>query len=364
MSNNQVTETHYKNFVATFYKFLYDINRYVPTVEMDDILTKYKDFDMVKVIFRVHKLLKASENYVHECDAALFSSDFFILPSINLSFYWQQMNTNQKKKIWTYLSMLMLQTDIFYDMSTDNVEIEKIVEKPTVPEFNPYVGIGCSTQNYCVNDILCSIPTIEEDQPMGIGIDAITKMMGLDKMININEISDKLRNMTDEDLDKATTHLKMAFGAENDPATSNFIESMVGSLADEIKKDDGEKSLQKTLEAMAPKVQASIEENGLDVHQLMNSAKNFAKQQKGNGQMFGGLDPFAMLERFAGGAMSEQECKKECDNMMKTMSGMNMGNMGNVNMEQMLGAMQQGRVQNNNSRGRGRKVQSQRNLKK
>lgn len=346
--SNQITEQHYKNFVATFYKFLYDINRYVPTLEVDQILAAYKDFDMVKVIFRVHKLLKANENEINQNNMKLFSEEFCILPSIDLSSLWRKMNSNQQKKIWTYLGMLLLQTDIFYGVNDDNHDNHDntVNEKQiATTEFNPYVGIGNSNQNYSLNEMLSSIPTIEEDQPMDMGIDAITKMMGLDKMININEISDKLKNMTDEDLDKAKVQLKKAFGAENDEATGNFINTMVESLADEVKKDDN-KSFQKILETMAPKVQASIAENNLNIPQLMNSAKNFAKQQNPNAaQMFGGIDPFAMIERFAGGTMNEQECKKECDNMMKSM-GMNMGDMGN--MMNMMNMMQP--PQNNSSR--------------
>lgn len=372
--SEQLTEQHYKNFVATFYKFLYDINRYVPTSEMEQILNAYKDFDMVKVIFRVHKLLKAIENDIQKCDVKLFSKDLFILPSINLSSLWNRMNPNQKKKIWTYLSMLLLQTDIFYSADTNNEENNNNDNKQvTTTEFNPYVGVGNSNQNYSINEMLSSIPTIEEDQPMNIGIDAITKMMGLDKMININEIASKLKNMTDEDRDKATEQLKVAFGAENDPATCNFITSMVNNLTEEVQKGEGDTSLQKILESMAPKVSASIAENNLNVPQLMQSAKNFAKNQSPEAaQMFGGIDPFAMLEKFAGGTMNEQECKKECDNMMKQMGnmGMNMGDMNMGNMSMMMNMMQQ--QQNNSNRNhsntaaveRTRKVMQQRNNKK
>ena len=96
----------------------------------------------------------------------------------------------------------------------------------------------------------------------------------------------------------------------------------------------------------------------------MQSAKNFAKNQSPQtAQMFGGIDPFAMLEKFAGGSMGEQECKQECDNMMKTM-GMNAGDMG-----MMMHMMQQ---QNNSGRNhsntaaveRSRKTMQKRNNNK
>jgi hypothetical protein len=125
-------------------------------------------------------------------------------------------------------------------------------------------------------------------------------------------------------------------------------------LAEEVKKEGEGKSLQKLIEVMAPKVQQSIAENNLDVPKLMNSAKQFAKQNNPQAaQMFGGIDPFAMLERMAGGQMTEQQCKKKCDKMMKNM------NMGGADMSNMMNMMQQQSHGGRGGRGRGRRPMPQ-----
>jgi hypothetical protein len=347
-------EHHYKNFVATFYKFLYDINRYVPTSEINQLLPKYKDLDMVKVLYRVHKLLKNNEQYIQNSNTALFNQDFYILPAINLSSLWRKMNPNQQKKVWTYLSMLLLQTDIFYDVQEEKKEPIVTVEEKTT-EFNPYVGIGNSNQNYCVNDILCSIPTVEEDEPMDLGrLDMMMKMTGLDKMLNMQEITSKLKNMTDEDLDKYTEELKIAFGAENNPNVSNFVVDMMEGIK-EVKKDD-ELSLPKMLQTMGPMVQASMEENNLDNTQLLNSAKNFAKQHReaGGQPLFGGIDPFAMIEKLTGngGPVDEKQAMKDCNDMLKQigMGHINPADMQGMSMQQMMGMV------SGAGRGQGKKM--------
>ncbi len=339
-------EQNYYNFVTTLYKFLFDVNRYVPSPEVDKILEVYKDFDMKKVIILVHKIFKSNEDNINTNNANLFNQSFNILPSLDLSPLWHKMNPNQQKKIWTYMSMLLLQTDIFFSDDVPNVEVVDV--KPVVPEFNPYIGVGNSTQTYGVNEMLSSIPAIEEDQPMGIGLDTVIKMTGLDKMIDFDKFKNELKNMTPEDIDNATNNLRQALGPDNN-ATGDLISSMLVNISDELKKDD--KNLQKILESVATNVSSSVAENNITVPQLINSAKVFASQCKtpDGAPMFGNMNPFAMLEKCVGanGQVNEQEAAAECNNMLKTMGmgNIDMSNMANMNpmqMAMMFSQMQQG----------------------
>lgn len=346
-------ETDYKNFIATLYKCLYDINRYVPDPNIAKLLDQYKNLDMIKVLYRVHKLLKSNEQYIQNNDSNLFNQGFTILPSINLSLMWNKMNQNQQKKIWTYLNMLLLQTDIFYSSNEEKQPTEK-------PEFNPYVGIGNSNQDYNVKDMLCSIPTVDEDEPMDVNrIDMMMKMMGLDKMLDMSNITDKLRSMTDEDIDKYTEELKIAFGAENDPGVSNFVETMMDGLTSEIKKGD-EISLPQMLQSLGPKIQESMIENNLDNTKLLNTAKNFARQHReaGGNTTIGGIDPFAMLDKLTGGGpIDEKQCLKECGDALKQagLGNFNPAQMAGMNMAQMMNMMQQGGQAQGPKTNKGRK---------
>jgi hypothetical protein len=353
-------EQNYNNFVITFYKFLFDINRYVPTSELNKILEVYKDFDMKKVIVLVHKLLKNNEEYINTTNVNLFNNDLFMLPSFNLSQLWFKMNPNQQKKVWMYMSMLLLQTEIFFTGEDTNTQPVAEV-KAVVPEFNPYVGIGGGGQDYGVNEMLSSIPTIDEDQPMGMGIGTIIKMTGLDKMIDINKFTDELKNMSSEDIDKSVAQMRLVLGPENN-ATGDLISSMLVSISDELKKDDGaEKNLEKILSAVTANISSSVAENNITVPQLINSAKAFASQCKtaDGSPMFGGANPFALLEKCIGsnGQMNEQECAAECNNMLQNMGmgNVDLANMNPMNMAQMFSKMQQGGPQQPQQPKKGKK---------
>jgi len=342
-------EQNYNNFVITLFKFVYDINRYVPTTEGDKILEVYKELDMKKVIVLVHKLLKCNEEYINTNNSNLFSNDFFILPSLNLSLLWFKMNPNQQKKVWTYMSMLLLQTEIFFTENVSGTNSEIVPEKKVVPEFNPYIGIGNSTQEYGVNEMLSSIPAIDEDQPSsGLGLSTIIKMTGLNKIIDIDKFTNELKNMTPEDIDNSVAQMRLVLGPENN-ATGDLISTMLVTISDELKKDEGsEKNLEKILSAVTSNISSSVAENNITVPQLLNSAKAFAGQCKtaDGTPMFGGANPFAFLEKMMGanGEVNEAECAAECNNMLQTMG---MGNvdvtkMNPMNMMQMIGQMQQG----------------------
>lgn len=352
---SQVTEQHYINFVSTFYKFLYDLNRYSPTECITKVLEVYKDIDMTKMIFRTHKLLKNIESQINTNDATIFDNELFILPSFDFSQCWLKLNTNQKKKMWMYLTMLLLQTDIFYSN-----EVAEPTPNPTPQEFNPYVGVGNSTNNYCVSDICASIPTIDEDEQSGSGglgsIESVMKLMGLDKMINMQEITNKLNNMTDDDLDEATMNVKKAFGIEDNTPKAIFIENMVSDLTDEIKNNDGNMTLPNLIKTMGPIMQSSIDESGVDLKDLTQTAHHFIKTQGNNPQFnTGGINPMKMLEKLTSGNLSKEECEKDCNDMLKDM-GMGdvdvskMQNIGAADMFKMMSKMQQQNGGNNRNR--------------
>lgn len=319
---------HYKVFVTTFYKFLFDMNRYVPTQELHDVLESYKDLDMVKVVPVVYSILKEREKYIFERDNSMFDESLLILPTIDVSLLWTKMNKNQQEKIITYLNMLIIQIDIFYDAQ----EMEKQIVKCEKEEFNPYIGVGMDNPEYCINDILESIPVIEDDKPVGVGVQTLIKMIGLDKMININDFLDKLRTMTQEDIDNATEIVRNSIANSNaSESTANLISGILTDVSSELKNsdinsDDPFKTISNVIATVSDKVKDSITGGDISLEQLQESAGAFANQFKDeNGkQMFNnGCNPFDLLKRFTQGGMTENQCINSCSDMMKEM-GVNM----------------------------------------
>src|SRR5689334_8905240 len=97
-------EEHYKNFITTLHKFIFDLNRYIPSDGTKEALQIYDKLDFAKVIFRLYHLLNNNLEKVKNKDETLFTSSFILLPNIDLSLYWTQLIKGQKDKLWLYLN--------------------------------------------------------------------------------------------------------------------------------------------------------------------------------------------------------------------------------------------------------------------
>lgn len=372
-------EQHYKNFVTTFYKFISDLNRYAPNDGCKNTLEIYSKLDMAKVIKRLYGLLKKNEDNINNKNEEMFNSPFILLPDIDLSVYWSKLIKGQREKLWTYLTILSLEADLLVNSYKEQVPVEKppqevsqkIVEEKKL-EFDPFVGIGPSKddagEGYSVNQMFSSVPTMEEDKPEGPGIETIASMIGIDKMINMEELSNQLKNMKEDDIENATKSIKEYLGTNVDEKTTNLISDMLSSIKEEMNKGDianGNplKTIMSIAETVAGKMRPSIENNNIDVNQLLNTTQAFANQCKdkdGKPMFDGKMNPFMLLNQLAGmqggnpGAngnqsMTEEQYMNQCNAMLQQMG------MGGMDIRQLAqrGGMRGrgGRGNNNNIRG-------------
>lgn len=385
-------EEHYKNFVTIMYKFINDYNRYLPSEGAKKALEVYNNLDMAKVIFRTYHLLKDNLNKIQIKDESLFNQPFIILPDIDISKNWTHLSSGQKNKLFTYLHILVIESEILMDLNNENKKNgldtklilensagtpinnnlnpennnDQMVKKDTkdetlVTKFNPYVGIGGNIESYGVEDMFSSVPTLEEDKPLGAGIESIANMIGINKMINIQELSDQLKNMKKEDIDNATNNIKNLLGTNIDEKTTTLISDMLSNISDELKKNemgkgDPFKNILNIAEVVAGKMKPKIINDKIDVSQLINSTQSFANQCKdkdGNPMFSENMNPFNLLNRLAGNFnnenVSEEKYMKECNDMLK-----NMG-MGNLDIQEISNNLQKSNHNNNKKSGKRKK---------
>ncbi|QKF93978.1 hypothetical protein QKU48_gp0520 [Fadolivirus algeromassiliense] len=369
-------EQHYNNFLTILYKFVYDLNRYVPSHVTQNALDVYKDLEMAKIIFRTYHLLKDNCDKINNKDETLFSQQFYILPGVDVSQSWVKLIKGQKDKLFTYLKILMIESDILVNQSptpnnnivdnkkTSNEQSKspqseiiqstdtstEIVKAQSV-EFNPYVGVGENNkEQYSVNEMFSALDKMEDDKPTGPGIETIAKMMGLNKLVNLEELSNQLKNMKKEDIENATNNIKGLLGNNVDEKTTNLISDMLTNISDEMKNNDmsnGDplKNILNIAEKVASNMKPKIEQGDIDMSQLLQSTQAFASQctDKNGKPMFDGkMNPFALLGQFANmnnmSNMNEEQCMQQCNTMLNNL-GVNGG--GNMNMQQMMTQLQQ-----------------------
>ena len=363
-------DQHYKNFIRTLYNFLHDSNRYVPTEAITNILSVFDKLDMTKVIFRTYHLLKDNSDKLKNKDETLFDQSFIIIPGVDVSPYWSKLIKGQKDKLWTYMNILMITSDLLMNVpqlpiikeKEEMKDIVKIEEKKTIIKekeekdivkieekkpiiFDPFIGVGNddneSDGGFSVNELYSSVPTLDDDKPDGPGLDTVIKMIGFNNMINMEEIINQLKNMKKEDIDNATNSIMSLLGNQGDEKTTQFISDMLSSVSEEMKNNDLGKgdpfeNIQRIAEVVAEKMRPSVEKNGIDIGELVNTTQMFASQckDKNGNPIFGnGMNPFSLLEKLTGsnGPASDDQCMKQCNEMLQKMgiTGMNMKDLSN-----------------------------------
>jgi len=377
-------DQHYKKFVTLLHNMLSDLNRYHKNPSIIKFLTLYDKLDMASVIFRLHSSLFKVKDQITRRDDIIFNKTFYVLPEIDMSVQWTHLSDAQKNKIWTYIQILGLEVEMLMDydpnkepeqkeqLVSNNNDVEdnndKIVKEEKKPlEFNPYIGIGSNeqTQEYGVNELLSNVPTFDEDRPDAPGLTSMISTLGIDKMINMDELSKQLKDMKREDIDNATNSIKSLLGNGMDENTSNLISDMLGNITDNLKMTDisnGKplENIVKIAETVASKMRPEMQARNVDMRDLLSSTQKIAqncKDDAGNPLFKDGQNPFDMLNKMTdgmssrlSGQTSQEEYMNNCNNMMKEMGinvDLNNMNLNNLNLNQMMGQMQKQMQQGN-----------------
>jgi hypothetical protein len=371
-------QKHYENFLTTLYRFIHDLDRYHQTDGTKQTLEIYNKLDMAKVIFRIYTMLHKNNALLSNKDEILFQNEFKILPNVNVSEIWSTLVTGRKQKVWTYLSILQIESDIIVNSSskhktqkvqpeivpviqTDENQEEEKEEKeeeetadkkdPEPFVFNPYVGIGNAIgpdeNDYGVEEMYASLANMpDEDTSVGPGLESLANIIGLDKMIDFDGLSEQLRNMKSEDIDNATNNIKEMLGSGVDENTANMIGSMLTDISDEMKTKDlgkgsGFKNIMSIAETVAGKMKPKIQNGELDINKLVNSTKAFANNcvdENGNPLFDADSGPMAMLTQLMGQMTGQgnEDGNVDPSQMMNMLQGMDMGNIGGMDMSALL----------------------------
>jgi len=327
-------EHYYQKFVKTLRDFLKDLNRYVPNDGCTQFLECFDRLDMHKVILRYVGIMREHEQRLKEFNESVFTQPLVVFPGINLSELWQKVPNEKKKKLFIYLHTLLVISDMMIqsadgaesnsvpsvNASETNNSSENSEEKKPL-EFNPYVGVG--GDNVLSVDQMYSGELPEDQTVQKPGLGSLANMVGIDKMLNLKDLTDQLKNMKKEDIDEATNSIKSMLGTNVNEETSNLISDMLTNIQDELKNGDVSSgnpldNIVKIAESVASKMKPKMDEGGVDMSQLWNSTQNLANQcTDGNGNnLFGnGMNPFDLVNKMMGGAVNPNNPQMPQGNM-------------------------------------------------
>ena len=243
-----------------------------------------------------------------------------------------------KQEVTTETPKQEVVTEPLKEVATET-QITKASKEPFV--FDPYVGIGnvATDNDYGVEEMYASLANMpDEETSVGPGLESIANIIGLNKMIDFDGLSEQLRNMKSEDIDNATNNIKEMLGNGVDENTANMIGSMLMDISDEMKTKDlgigsGFKNIMSIAESVAGKMKPKIQNGELDINNLMNSTQAFAtscKDENGNPMFDANSGPFAMLTQLMNnmtgqgqgqgqGMEDPEKMMEQCNSMLQGM---------------------------------------------
>lgn len=301
----------YKTFIDTLYKFVSDLNRYSSTKGSTDLLSQFDKLNVNKLILRFYSMTRNVSDLIKSKNDTLFNNSFVILPGIDLQYYWTVLNTNQKKKVWIYIQLLFSLCDKIVD-----IEKKKIVD--TKDEFNPYVGVEGSDLD---------AENIQTFNTVAIPNSSNTSMLdtlGISKMLNMNNVKDILKNMSDEDIEKATSSIGSMIG-NNDESTTKFLSSIfknVGQVLNDPSMDNNTNGdflsgIKNLVEKLSDKMGPELE--NINAEQFLeNMTKNINSKYDKN--MFPpGLNPMELAKKLMSDNknVSPEEYIDKCSDLCK-----------------------------------------------
>ena len=357
-----LNNTNYQN--AT--KLLQEFNDTKINIERKGSIIK-KVFMLVNIYF---DLLKSEDTKIFNLYTKYNAKvvKVTVIPGIDIGTVWDKLETTDQNKVWKYLKYMYISSSQMVNESgneNDVVNLDKVNDLRStltskdnqkdiynefwlkfpnntlvtkVAEFNPFVGVGENIAEYGVDDLL-SGPKLLPDQSSP-GVDGITKLLGIDKILNLEDLSKQLKNITKDQIEQATVSIKSLLG-DVDENTSEMIDLMLNDISDELNKEDISggnpiSNLVKIAECVAQKMMPKIDPKKVDMNKVWNSTRNIATKchDKDGKPIFDGPNnPLSIVtnlmeKQMQWGSkprqgsntqkqMTEEEYAKECQNMLQ-----------------------------------------------
>lgn len=280
-----------------------------------------------------------------------------IIPGLDMIYGWYCLSDEDRNNLWFYIeNMFISGTKMIHlvnETSTNNFDTKILkeinysrIKKDFTTSFpdqqivnvmnldvDPFLlGVGNNNEEFDIENIIASTQDIQKgiDAP---GIGSMAKMLGVDKMLNMDELSKQLKNISKTEIDEATNNIKNLLGSNVDENTSEMISGILGDITEQLKSSnlgngDPIQNIINIAEKVAQNALPKIDKNKVDMQKVFESTQNLAnnyKDKDGNPILAGlgnGVNPLEMLTTLMQnqGNPPNKEQMKMAKNMMKTLS--------------------------------------------
>jgi hypothetical protein len=219
------------------------IAEYQSSTSLDD-----SSVDHVKIIKKVFYVLKDNIELIKNKDAALFTvrnsekKITTIIPGLNINLIYSYLTEEQQKEVWTQIYTMFVSTVTMVYANTsksrhkknvlDTVEYcKKELAKSSNPMLNVFMGIGNSESGLDLEALMnkdIMIPGTEANT-------GLLGSLGVDKLMNLENLSDEIKNFTENDVNETIDTLGGLLG--NDSDVKDVCSTMVKTVISDLKQN-------------------------------------------------------------------------------------------------------------------------------
>lgn len=311
-------EEYNDKFLKAFKKLLHEMQKVDDSKGISKLLKIFNKLDVNKLAIKYYDEMSKFSDQIMSLDKSMYNQSVMLPSGINLSEFINKVDDEVSKRLMSYVKIMLILSEII----TKQLKIQKIAKMKAKAEsttesdkkseivFNPYEGIG-GDKEYGVDEMFNGVELKVPDATPNFS--TLAELVGLDKMVDLEKLTEELQNMNESSIDEATNNIKNMMGGNIDDNTTKTITSMLASISKELKTKDLKSgnifdNLSEIANVVAEKMKPDVDNGNLDVKKLWDSTKQLATKCKDGDT--DGFNPMEMLSEIVGKQFDEKNKEK------------------------------------------------------
>jgi len=201
-----------------------------------------------------------------------------IIPGLDLGLVVKSLNEDELKILWGHFYMMYISSvNMIAEINNHKKEgkiweilpklRDKVIKSGLIigkdkKSFNPFIGLYQmqETGEYDVNKMFTNVEELKTGQSAGMTMEDIFKMTGVDKLVDVGQLNDQLKNCKQEDIDDATENITKLLGAEKDGDVKDVCHTLVTEIVSDLK-TNGLTSMFDTAKSVSQRVGKTMDKN-------------------------------------------------------------------------------------------------------
>jgi len=262
-------------------------------------------YDEGRIIKKIYKVLtQYIDNFFPNPTLELFSlknednRTVTIIPGLDINLVCKTFSEDDQKVLWSHFYMMYISAVEMISSVNEHKKNKiiyqllgkmrnKVVDMGIIKKdkfFNPFIGVGINdeSENYNVETMYENI----ENMPASTGpsIEDVINLSGVNKLVDLEQLNEQLKNIKDEDITSATDSITKLLGAEKDSDVGEICGTLVSEIVADLKSNPngGIKSMFGTAKSVTEKIGEKLDRTKMQktAQQLGNFLKNGGENLK------------------------------------------------------------------------------------